>query len=76
MCDVRTFCPNGFVEFCKSTSLPPSCRLQNSRKTDFKAALLVDADRVECGVKIFMSTPHFDNPFFVHLARVSLEMPW
>ena len=39
----------------------------------FKAALLVDADRVESGVKFFMSTLHFDNPFSVHLARVSLE---
>ena len=39
----------------------------------FAAALLVEADLVECGVKIVISMPASCSTDFIHLARVSLE---
>ena len=39
----------------------------------FVAALLVEADLVECGVKIVISMPASCSTDFIHLARVSLE---
>ena len=39
----------------------------------FVAALLVEANLVECGVKIVISMPESCSTDFIHLARVSLE---
>ena len=42
----------------------------------FVAALHVEADLVECGVKIVISMAASCSPVFIHLARVSLELPY
>ena len=39
----------------------------------FVAALLVEADLVECGVKIVISMPASCSTDFIHLARVPME---
>ena len=39
----------------------------------FVAALLVEVNLVECGVKIVISMPASCSTDFIHLARVSLE---
>ena len=39
----------------------------------FRATLLVDAARVECGVKLIKSIPVRSSTVFVHLRMVSLD---
>lgn len=47
--------------------------LSTVSKGTFVAALLVEADLVEYGVKIIISMPASCSPDFIHLVSVSLE---
>ena len=71
---MQTFLSRQFVVvICKRSHATPAPVLSTISIVTFVAALLVEADIIECGVKIVMSMPASCITGFIHVARVSLE---